>query len=46
MLLLAGLPLVSRSGLALEMAASGLLWLLWSLAHCPDASVRSADGCC
>ena len=35
MLLLAGLPLVSRSGLALEMAASGLLWLLWSLSAPP-----------
>ena len=31
MLLLAGLPFVSRSGLALEILACGLLWLLWSL---------------
>ena len=36
MLLLAGLPLVTRSGLALEMAASGLLWLLWSLSAPPE----------
>ena len=31
MLLLAGLPFVSRSGLALEILACGLLWLLWSV---------------
>ena len=31
MLLLGSLPFVSRSGLALELAAAGLLWLLWSL---------------
>ena len=35
MLLLAGLPLVSRGGLALEIAACGLLWLLWSLSTPP-----------
>ena len=35
MLLLAGLPFVSRSGLGLEIAASGLLWLLWSLCSPP-----------
>ena len=31
MLLLGSLPFVSRSGLGLELAAAGLLWLLWSL---------------
>ena len=36
MLLLAGLPFVSRSGLALEMAASSLLWLLWSISTPPE----------
>ena len=35
MLLLAGLPFVSRSGLGLEILASGLLWLLWSLCSPP-----------
>jgi len=29
--LMAGLPLVSRAGLSLLIAASGLLWLLWAL---------------
>lgn len=31
MLLLGSLPFVSRNGLGLEIAATGLLWLLWSL---------------
>ena len=31
MLLLASLPFVTRSGLGLEIAAAGLLWLLWAL---------------
>ena len=31
MLLLGSLAFVSRSGLRLELAAAGLLWLLWSL---------------
>ena len=31
MLLLGSLPFVSRNGLGLEIAAAGLLWLLWSL---------------
>ena len=35
MLLLAGLPFVSRSGLALEILACGLLWLLWSVSTPP-----------
>ena len=35
MLLFAGLPFVSRSGLGLEIVASGLLWLLWSLCSPP-----------
>ena len=35
MLLLAGLPFVSRSGLGLEILSSGLLWLLWSLCSPP-----------
>ncbi|MAR07911.1 MAG: putative bicarbonate transporter, IctB family [Cyanobium sp. NAT70] len=35
-LLLAGLPLLSRTGLALLVAASGLLWLLWSLLTPPE----------
>ena len=35
MLLLAGLPFVSRSGMGLEVLASGLLWLLWSLCSPP-----------
>ena len=30
-LLLSGLPLLTRTGLALVIAAAGLLWLLWSL---------------
>lgn len=30
--LLGGLPLLTRSGLALLLLSSGLLWLLWSLA--------------
>ena len=35
MLLLASLPFVTRSGLALEIAAAGLLWILWSLVTPP-----------
>jgi putative inorganic carbon (HCO3(-)) transporter len=33
--LMAGLPLVSRGGLSLLIAASGLLWLLWALCSSP-----------
>jgi putative inorganic carbon (hco3(-)) transporter len=33
--LMAGLPLVSRAGLSLLIAASGLLWLLWALCTPP-----------
>ena len=33
--LMAGLPLVSRGGLSLLIAASGLLWLLWALSSSP-----------
>jgi len=35
-LLLAGLPLFTRSGLTLLIAATGALWLLWSLVTPPD----------
>ena len=33
--LMAGLPLVSRAGLSLLIAACGLLWLLWALRNAP-----------
>ena len=36
MLLMSSLPFVSRSGLALELSAAGLLWLLWSLITPPE----------
>ena len=45
MLLLAGLPFVSRSGLALEILACGLLWLLWSVSTPPD-DMGDQAGCC
>ena len=35
MVLLSGLPFLSRSGLALVMVACGLIWLLWSLCTPP-----------
>ena len=41
MLLLAGLPFVSRSGLALEILACGLLWLLWSVSTPRTRSLSS-----
>ena len=43
MLLLAGLPLYARSGLALMIAASGLLWLLWSLVT-PSGRITPISG--
>ena len=36
LVLLGGLPLLSRTGLALVMLSSGLTWLLWSLCTPPD----------
>ena len=35
-LLLAGLPLVTRTGLGLVVLACGALWLLWSLSKPPE----------
>ena len=43
MLLLASLPFVSRSGLAVEIAAAGALWLLWSLVT-PAARIGALSG--
>ena len=43
MLLLASLPFVSRSGLAVEIAAAGALWLLWSLVT-PAARIGVLSG--
>ena len=43
MLLLASLPFVSRSGLAVEIAAAGVLWLLWSLVT-PAARIGALSG--
>ena len=37
--LMAGLPLVTRGGLSLLIAAAGLLWLLWSL-RTPAGAIR------
>ena len=39
MLLMAGLPLFTRQGLALVIAAAGLLWLLWSVVT-PAGAIR------
>ena len=35
MVLLSGLPFLSRSGMAVVMVACGLIWLLWSLCTPP-----------
>ncbi|MBL6802689.1 MAG: putative bicarbonate transporter, IctB family [Synechococcus sp. BS307-5m-G38] len=43
MLLLASLPFVSRSGLAVEIAAAGALWVLWSLVT-PAARIGALSG--
>ena len=42
-LLLASLPFVSRGGLAMEIAAAGALWLLWSLVT-PAARIGAISG--
>lgn len=41
--LMAGLPLVTRSGLSLLITAAGLLWLLWSL-RTPAGAIRPISG--
>jgi putative inorganic carbon (HCO3(-)) transporter len=41
--LMAGLPLVTRSGLTLLIAAAGLLWLLWAL-RTPPGQVGAISG--
>ena len=41
--LMAGLPLVTRSGLSLLILASGLLWLLWAL-RTPAGAIRPISG--
>ncbi|MEB3265329.1 MAG: IctB family putative bicarbonate transporter [Cyanobacteriota bacterium] len=41
--LMAGLPLVTRSGLALLVAACGLLWLMWSLST-PPGRIGTING--
>jgi putative inorganic carbon (HCO3(-)) transporter len=41
--LLAGLPLVTRSGLSLLIAASGLLWVVWAL-RTPPCRIGTING--
>jgi putative inorganic carbon (HCO3(-)) transporter len=41
--LLAGLPLVTRSGLSLLIAAAGLLWVLWAL-RTPPGRIGAING--
>ncbi|MCS5691481.1 IctB family putative bicarbonate transporter [Cyanobium sp. FGCU-6] len=41
--LLAGLPLVTRSGLSLLIAASGLLWVVWAL-RTPPGRIGTING--
>ena len=44
--LMVGLPLVTRSGLSLLIAASALLWVVWALRTPRAASAPSTSGCC
>ena len=44
-LLLAGLPLFTRGGLSLVIAAVALLWLLWSVCSPPE-KIGPISGCC